>query len=32
MWIRSQDKKKLKVGEWIPVTERLPEEHDSIFD
>lgn len=20
-----------KVGEWIPVTERLPEEHDSVF-
>lgn len=24
-------KKQLKVGEWIPVTERLPEEHDSAF-
>lgn len=20
-----------KVGEWIPVSERLPEEHDSVF-
>ena len=20
-----------KVGEWIPVTERLPEEHESVF-
>lgn len=20
-----------KIGEWIPVTERLPEEHDSLF-
>lgn len=20
-----------KVGEWIPVSERLPDEHDSIF-
>lgn len=24
-------KKQPKVGEWIPVTERMPEEHDSIF-
>lgn len=24
-------KKQPKVGEWIPVSERLPEEHDSIF-
>lgn len=24
-------KKQPKVGEWIPATERLPEEHDSIF-
>ena len=24
-------KKQPKVGEWIPVTERLPEEHDSAF-
>lgn len=24
-------KKQPKVGEWIPVTERLPEEHESIF-
>lgn len=24
-------KKQPKVGEWIPVTERLPGEHDSVF-
>lgn len=24
-------KKQPKVGEWIPVSERLPKEHDSIF-
>lgn len=24
-------KKQPKVGEWIPVTERLPEEHESVF-
>lgn len=24
-------KKQPKVGEWIPISERLPEEHDSIF-
>lgn len=24
-------KKQPKVGKWIPVTERLPEEHDSAF-
>ena len=24
-------KKQPKVGEWIPVTERMPEEHGSIF-
>lgn len=24
-------KKQPKVGEWIPVTERLPEEHESAF-
>lgn len=23
--------KKEKYGEWIPVTEKLPEEHDSLF-
>lgn len=24
-------KKQPKVGEWIPVSERLPEEHESVF-
>lgn len=24
-------KRQPKVGEWIPVTERLPEEHESVF-
>ena len=24
-------KKQPKVGKWIPVTERLPEEHESVF-
>jgi len=28
-WVETIEKK--KVGEWIPVEERLPEEHDSVF-
>ena len=28
-WVETIEKK--KVGEWIPCSERLPEEHDSFF-